>query len=85
MEEEEGLNMIKSKGQVAPTAKYCVTGATGYIGSWLVVALLKRGCTVHARDHGQYPNGLIPFSSFTHFSFVIQTSTRERIGIKFFF
>ncbi|KAL1537747.1 putative anthocyanidin reductase [Salvia divinorum] len=27
---------------------YCVTGATGYIGSWLVNSLLQRGCTVHA-------------------------------------
>ena len=29
-------------------AKYCVTGATGYIGSWLVEALLERGYIVHA-------------------------------------
>ncbi|XP_057766518.1 putative anthocyanidin reductase isoform X2 [Salvia miltiorrhiza] len=27
---------------------YCVTGSTGYIGSWLVKSLLQRGCTVHA-------------------------------------
>ncbi|GMH14405.1 hypothetical protein Nepgr_016246 [Nepenthes gracilis] len=27
---------------------YCVTGATGYIGSWLVKALLRRGLLVHA-------------------------------------
>ncbi|KAK4439852.1 putative anthocyanidin reductase [Sesamum alatum] len=27
---------------------YCVTGATGYIGSWLVKSLLERGYTVHA-------------------------------------
>ncbi|XVF70512.1 hypothetical protein PTKIN_Ptkin11bG0167600 [Pterospermum kingtungense] len=31
---------------VAPT--YCVTGATGYIGSWLVKLLLERGYRVHA-------------------------------------
>ncbi|XVF34098.1 hypothetical protein REPUB_Repub18cG0028100 [Reevesia pubescens] len=31
---------------VAPT--YCVTGATGYIGSWLVKLLLERGYKVHA-------------------------------------
>ncbi|KAE9588611.1 hypothetical protein Lal_00002920 [Lupinus albus] len=39
---EDTLNWMKSN------ATYCVTGATGYIGSWLVAALLKRGCTVHA-------------------------------------
>ncbi|XP_061348552.1 putative anthocyanidin reductase [Gastrolobium bilobum] len=46
--EEAVLKMVKSNGQVVHAAKYCVTGATGYIGSWLVEALLQRGCTVHA-------------------------------------
>ncbi|CAH1444462.1 unnamed protein product [Lactuca virosa] len=27
---------------------YCVTGATGYIGSWLVKSLLEKGYSVHA-------------------------------------
>jgi len=51
---EEVLKMVKNKGEVAPRAKYCVTGSTGYIGSWLVEALLQKGCTVHAtvRDPG---------------------------------
>ncbi|WJX50850.1 hypothetical protein P8452_37098 [Trifolium repens] len=45
---EETTKMVKNSGQIVPIAKYCVTGATGYIGSWLVEALLQRGCTVHA-------------------------------------
>ncbi|TKY66695.1 Dihydroflavonol-4-reductase protein [Spatholobus suberectus] len=45
---EEVLKMVKSNEQVVPRAKYCVTGSTGYIGSWLVEALLERGCMVHA-------------------------------------
>ncbi|XP_061341828.1 putative anthocyanidin reductase [Gastrolobium bilobum] len=45
---EEALKREKSKGQVALPATYCVTGATGYIGSWLVESLLQRGYTVHA-------------------------------------
>lgn len=37
---------------VAPTV--CVTGAAGFIGSWLVMRLLERGYNVHAtvRDPG---------------------------------
>lgn len=48
---EEAMKMVRI---VRPNAKYCVTGATGYIGSWLVESLLQRGCTVHAtvRDPG---------------------------------
>ncbi|KAL5548229.1 hypothetical protein UlMin_003460 [Ulmus minor] len=41
MEEFEG------KGTETP-ATYCVTGASGYIGSWLVKTLLERGGKVHA-------------------------------------
>ncbi|KAL2331555.1 hypothetical protein Fmac_019136 [Flemingia macrophylla] len=42
---EETLN----KGQISSTpATYCVTGGTGYLGSWLVKILLERGYTVHA-------------------------------------
>ncbi|GAU41323.1 hypothetical protein TSUD_94040 [Trifolium subterraneum] len=51
---EEATKMVRNSGQIVPNVKYCVTGATGYIGSWLVEALLQRGCIVHAtiRDPG---------------------------------
>ncbi|KAE8681043.1 Translation protein SH3-like family protein [Hibiscus syriacus] len=38
----------EEKTAVAPSPTYCVTGATGYIGSWLVKLLLERGYKVHA-------------------------------------
>ena len=39
-----------------PPAAVCVTGSTGYVGSWLVRTLLRRGYLVHAtaRDTGTY-------------------------------
>ena len=56
MEEALFKTVKKSKGEIigSSSATYCVTGATGYLGSWLVEALLERGYTVHAtvRDHG---------------------------------
>ncbi|KAH1121032.1 hypothetical protein J1N35_004192 [Gossypium stocksii] len=38
----------KEKTEVAASPTCCVTGATGYIGSWLVKLLLERGYKVHA-------------------------------------
>jgi NAD(P)-dependent dehydrogenase (short-subunit alcohol dehydrogenase family) len=54
MEGLEGMLQSKREGSPSPTT-YCVTGATGYIGSWLVKTLLERGYKVHAtvRDPGQ--------------------------------
>ncbi|KAK9689064.1 hypothetical protein RND81_09G032800 [Saponaria officinalis] len=43
MDEKQSSQRVKEKRAI-----YCVTGATGYIGSWLVNALLLKGCTVHA-------------------------------------
>lgn len=38
------------------TPTVCVTGAAGFIGSWLVMRLLERGYNVHAtvRDPGMF-------------------------------
>lgn len=43
-------------------AAVCVTGTTGYIGSWLVRSLLRRGYTVHAaaRDLRKLSSPLLP-------------------------
>eukprot|EP01018_Ginkgo_biloba_P030496 Gb_00482 [translate_table: standard] len=48
MEIKDTKDPVQSKGRV------CVTGAGGYIGSWLVKTLLDNGYTVHAtlRDPG---------------------------------
>ncbi|XP_021754796.1 putative anthocyanidin reductase [Chenopodium quinoa] len=39
---------FKTTSIVDEAKTYCVTGATGYIGSWLVKALLLKGCKVCA-------------------------------------
>eukprot|EP00253_Pinus_taeda_P025093 PITA_25093 len=43
------------RGEERPPAIVCVTGATGFIASWLVKRLLEKGYTVHAtvRDPGE--------------------------------
>lgn len=38
----------KVEGKREEKMRFCVTGATGYIGSWLVNTLLQRGYMVHA-------------------------------------
>lgn len=40
--------VVETKREAAAPLTYCVTGATGYIGSWLVKILLERGYKVHA-------------------------------------
>ncbi|KAJ4871672.1 NAD(P)-binding Rossmann-fold superfamily protein [Raphanus sativus] len=39
---------MELNGEGGKATTYCVTGASGYIGSWLVNSLLERGYTVHA-------------------------------------
>ncbi|KAF3947299.1 hypothetical protein CMV_026547 [Castanea mollissima] len=46
MEGQEEILESNRERERVPT--YCVTGATGYIGSWLVKTLLDRGYKVHA-------------------------------------
>lgn len=45
-------------------AVYCVTGATGYIGSWLVKTLLERGHWVHATVRDPGTNSALTFLCF---------------------
>ncbi|KAG7545998.1 NAD(P)-binding domain superfamily [Arabidopsis suecica] len=46
---------MELQGEESKATTYCVTGASGYIGSWLVKSLLEGGYTVHAtlRDLGK--------------------------------
>ncbi|PON55947.1 NAD(P)-binding domain containing protein [Trema orientale] len=47
MEGSNSRKVVQPKRRGA-RATYCVTGATGYVGSWLVKILLQRGFRVHA-------------------------------------
>jgi len=53
--EEEDEQAAAAAGGDPPPA-VCVTGSTGYVGSWLVRTLLRRGYRVHAtaRDTGAH-------------------------------
>ena len=48
--------MDSSHSVATANTTVCVTGATGFIGSWLVMRLLQRGYTVRAtvRDPGEF-------------------------------
>ncbi|CAI9088526.1 OLC1v1022867C1 [Oldenlandia corymbosa var. corymbosa] len=51
MEDKPGGKEELGRGQeggVGGQITYCVTGATGYVGSWLVKSLLDKGYRVHA-------------------------------------
>ncbi|XP_010931857.1 putative anthocyanidin reductase isoform X2 [Elaeis guineensis] len=63
LEGMDGADSPSSPSAVATTT-VCVTGATGYIGSWLVRSLLRRGYNVHAtaRDTGKASRLLSTFS-----------------------
>lgn len=53
---EEEQQQTAGSGGGAPPPAVCVTGSTGYVGSWLVRTLLRRGYRVHAtaRDTGTF-------------------------------
>jgi hypothetical protein len=70
MEDLDAAAAVGGKREEPPPT-YCVTGATGYIGSWLVKTLLERGYKVHAtvRDPGQLRNSSIIFCRSFFFSF----------------
>lgn len=40
--------MFVMSASMGETTRVCVTGGSGYIGSWIVKRLLERGYTVHA-------------------------------------
>lgn len=52
--EEKSARKGHGGGEEDGLITYCVTGATGYIGSWLVKSLLQKGYRVHGtvRDPG---------------------------------
>ncbi|KAF5198068.1 Dihydroflavonol 4-reductase [Thalictrum thalictroides] len=52
---EDSGKLVESEGNKGALLSFCVTGSTGYIGSWLVKSLLQRGYIVHAtaRDPGK--------------------------------
>jgi hypothetical protein len=48
-EEKEGREeLARRMGGFTADTVVCVTGGSGYLGSWLVRKLLGRGCVVHA-------------------------------------
>lgn len=62
------MEKFTSIDQEIAAKTYCVTGASGYIGSWLVKTLLQKGCKVHAtvRDLGQYILNVLFFAFSFH-------------------
>jgi uncharacterized protein YbjT (DUF2867 family) len=60
--------MEEEKNTEGALPTYCVTGANGYIGSWLVKLLLQRGYTVHAtlRDLGLFRELLLLYFFYLH-------------------
>ncbi|XP_020102660.1 dihydroflavonol 4-reductase isoform X5 [Ananas comosus] len=58
------MMMMMMDGRDSPARPtVCVTGATGYIGSWLVRSLLQRGYRVHATARDTDKAAKLPLSS----------------------
>lgn len=65
------LKLLKRTTPMAEKQKVCVTGAGGFIASWLVKFLLSRGYTVHGtvRDPCKGEERTNPISLFTQWTF----------------
>ncbi|GFY86330.1 NAD(P)-binding Rossmann-fold superfamily protein [Actinidia rufa] len=65
---------------MAAKGKVCVTGAGGYVASWLVKILLSNGYTVHGtvRD----PHSLLVYSSSVFFPMSLQDIMRKNAHLK---
>ncbi|XP_043687401.1 dihydroflavonol 4-reductase [Telopea speciosissima] len=47
-EQQQQVIQVQAHREDGAPTTFCVTGATGYVGSWLVKSLLQRGYFVHA-------------------------------------
>jgi nucleoside-diphosphate-sugar epimerase len=62
--------MADDKGTV------CVTGATGYVASWLIMRLLQHGYSVHATVRSHHDKGIYTYNIL----FYWKLKLRENLG-----